>query len=305
MKENDLLRSFEAYEKKKGSLEILDEGDTFLAALERIQRADALIGHKSLVAFGEFFRFLPGQSSIISAMRKNYPSVEILVSTLSCSQQEKIYDDVIKREISEIEKIADNEVVLPPKNFGEPRIRVMAARSPKQECRSLARIIMENPQEDAKRSDMVLCTRRSDSFTDDLMQETSEIIDDQNIPVNGNALSVPAMHSLLSPENIASWQESDTLKLRSEMQGFHIIDDVRRKLRGPGRSAQPKALCRQKPFCNSGIRARAGRSVRNMPHLLHRRNVQGRIHPATHVRTRLIPPQGGGYENISISECGI
>ncbi|HPW45050.1 MAG TPA: PD-(D/E)XK nuclease family protein [bacterium] len=238
VKENDLLRSFEAYEERKKSLEILDEGDTFLAALERIRRADAPIGHKNLVAFDEFFRFLPGQSSIISAMKESYPSIEILVSAPSCSKQEKIYDDVIKRELSEIEKIADDEVELFPKNFDEPRIRIMAARSTKQECRSLARIMMENPHEDTKRSDTVLCTRRSDSFTDDLMQEASEIIDDRNVPVNGNALSVPAIHSLLSPENIASWQESDApenyaARCRDFISSMMFVENWREALSDP------------------------------------------------------------------------
>jgi RecB family exonuclease len=211
-KENDLLRTFEAYERRKSSIDVIDQGDVFASAVERISNGRSkFLNGKAAIFIDEFHSFSPGEIDALLAMHDGLGGIELFISFPTPETGDEQYAKYLSENIRPLEAMADSAKVMPAARGKGHAVKIMRTRSPLQELR-LARRIIAGALADGGVSwdELIIATRRPSSFAGELIDEFFIGCGWQRRLAQGE-LGAPMIHGILSQRSTDRWPAAATL----------------------------------------------------------------------------------------------
>ncbi|MFH1830652.1 MAG: PD-(D/E)XK nuclease family protein [Pseudomonadota bacterium] len=200
-READIFKIYSAYKNKLTKLGALDEGDLTSLAIEKISNGsnDLFLENETLL-FDEFTNFLPGQVSLISAIKDALPKADIHISFPT----NDLYGSYFEQGLISIRNLADREINLKPKNTQKPKAHVLIASSPAQEAREVAHILSGALNKNMCASDIVVASRPETTFMEWFLSEAHSMDLLPEHPTLDGATASPFIHKLLCGDSVQS-----------------------------------------------------------------------------------------------------
>ncbi len=243
LRERDLVKAYESYEKELSKLGLLDEGDLAILAIKNAIDGTAPLSEMKFLAFDEFTMPTPLHIALLRALARGVKDAELFV-TCPCAESDadKPFASFLSRARDAWLAAIDDEEKLPETRAAAPRVSVFKAASPAQEARHVALMVA---REEMDVRDIVVASRPRDSFIEWFLSEAHSMELLPEHPTLDGARGSPLAHELLSPQFIEQLPAKASIELFVEeaMKRARVNERVRpwvaglRERRGRGRVA--------------------------------------------------------------------
>ncbi len=217
LRERDLIRVYEGYDKELSRLGMLDEGDLAILAIKNAIEGAASLREMRAIMFDEFAMPTPALLAMVRALDAGLKKAEIVVTCpAAASEEERPFASWLARARDVWLAAICDEQRLDAANAGAPRISVLKAASPMQEARHVANILAK---EGLAAGDCIVAVRHGDSFLEWFLSEAHSMGILPEHPTLDGAMGSPLAHELLSPDFVERLPSHATLaKFATEMQ---------------------------------------------------------------------------------------
>lgn len=214
LKESDLLTIYRAYESEKTRLGIIDDGDHFLLAMDKIRSGNSSISRDTkAIIFDEFASISPGHLSMLKTISDELPRLEVHISFPEATTDGALYHKYLEKHLARLAAISDAVRTYDGKQADPPMVESFSARSPIQEARHFINRLSDLAREEGYTDgNIALITRNDSNFIYDFVQEakSSGLLD--STFNTGVGFESPAIHELLAPQIIENWPSEGTFE---------------------------------------------------------------------------------------------